>query len=586
MSVLDITFHPVVSVWWIITGATVILATALLLEYRRDSRWRTARLTAVVAMVMSLLGLVLRPTYTQPVSQHILLVTPHTPMKIIDSLRRLEPNLQVYGAPGTTYSGISALSSWDDLLQLDGQLRYVTGEGLPEAVIQTLPSPNYTYIAGTLPQGVTQVHLPAARVHQAATVTGTYWVRTGKHEMILEGPGGHEDSISCTTPGYHAFALHFTPRDTGRYVYQLLIKDAQGTVTREPLPITIAAEKQLHVLIAVTFPTFEVQQLKNYLADRGHQVTVRYQLSKDIYRYEYANGPARTVPRLTTDMLDNQDLLLTDASVLQNLTATESQALTDAVNRGLGLMMLFAESPERLPVVNRFFPSMFRAAAVDSTTLMLSHKATTFPCWPVQVTLGDAIPIWTSSTASLVSALRHQGLGKVSFSLIQNSYTLMLQGDSLRYAAYWNPLLEQTMRVPLRAADIMPDPHTLPRVHQPIRIEVMTNNREPVLYYDSIRIPLREDSRISGRWQGTLYEDVPGWHHLQCEGTSRPLYIFAKTNWTVPEVYSSFRSNVKYNRLPSQDDMVIQTHDALIPPLIFYIAFLLTAGFLWLAPKL
>ncbi len=90
-------------------------------------------------------------------------------------------------------------------------------------------------------------------------------------------------------------------------------------------------QKPYNILFLQRYPTFETQYLKRFLA-REHALVMRYQLSRNAYRYDYANHAAQNTDRLTTDVLRTFDLVFIDSDVLHALPAGETQALQNVIN--------------------------------------------------------------------------------------------------------------------------------------------------------------------------------------------------------------------------------------------------------------
>ena len=123
--------------------------------------------------------------------------------------------------------------------------------------------------------------------------------------MFLEDPSGQVlDSITLNGQKSQDFQLSTNLKLKGNFVYQLVEKDSLGVViNREPLPLIIKEQVQFHILIINASPSFETKNLKNYLAESGHKVTIRSQMTKDRYKYEYFNMDNRPIIRFEQEQL-------------------------------------------------------------------------------------------------------------------------------------------------------------------------------------------------------------------------------------------------------------------------------------------
>jgi hypothetical protein len=113
---------------------------------------------------------------------------------------------------------------------------------------------------------------------------------------------------------------------------------------------------------------------------------------------------------------------------------------------------------------------------------------------------------------------------------------------------------------------------------------------------DSVSPPLREDAVIDNYWTTTFWATQPGWHAV----TSLADSITTSFYVSKPEAWQGIRSmnlqtlnranqSTSVNSMPEQprvDSADGKVEIKRISPLWFFILFLLSAGFLWLVPKL
>ncbi len=216
-------------------------------------------------MVVSLLLLTLYPQSQITNHKSVILLTDGYEQRVIDSLPSFEA---------------TKVSSYNNLSKLN-HVKIITGNGLPNWALDLLPSKNYNFIPSPAPKGITAIetdeHLYA---HRWNTIRGTY--NGGESLIKLRGPGGFEDSVT-TSKG--AFSLSFFAKSSGRFLYDLITPE--GT---ETLPLIIEPERQLNIILISNYPTFELRYLKNFLAAKGHRLSVRNQVSKDKYKFEFAQS--------------------------------------------------------------------------------------------------------------------------------------------------------------------------------------------------------------------------------------------------------------------------------------------------------
>lgn len=586
MSDAIITVDPAIP-WWAIALLFVTITSWLLWkEFGRKLRLRTLRLIAVVTMMLMLAGILLRPSTNISKSKSVVLLTPRYKTSQIDSLLVLRHDLRIVNTPDAIpYNNSDARLSYQEIADLGGDLEFVAGEGLPGYALDLLDKKTFTYLHGDFPEGVVKLSLPEkVNVNESGTISGVYRNQSGKHSIILMGPGGKEDSVSITNGGLTTFSLSFTPKQTGKLLYTMVIRDASGNNKEEKLPITIEESVTIRVLVMLSYPTFETTFLKNFIASKGNEVVLRSQLSRNNFSYEYINHPAIRFSILNKDLLEDFDILVTDRQSLDKLSAQESAVLNQSIQNGLGLLSLFDVAPKEKDQ-NNFFP--FRSVSVkgDTTTLSTGSKKLTLPVLPFRVVKVEPLQPISMNTAGILSGYTLRSKGKIGFQLLQETYRLILAGDTLAYGNIWSPLLQRISRTKELSSSIdikTPFPYY---EDEPIHLALISNEDSPTLFADSIQVPLREDVQLDDVWQTKIWASRPGWHTLKIGDQSLEYFVSEAGGWHSLAI----QNQMMQNQLVSQTEhkgASISTERRKINPFFFYAFFLLSAGFLWLAPKL
>ncbi|HEY5918397.1 MAG TPA: hypothetical protein VIU13_13370, partial [Chryseolinea sp.] len=175
--------------------------------------------------------------------------------------------------------------------------------------------------------------------------------------------------------------------------------------------------------------------------------------------------------------------------------------------------------------------------------------------------------------------------GKIGFQLTQQTYRLMLAGDTIAYGDLWSPLLERIARPHDQTASVEfanPFPYY---VDEPVHIKLISSGDSPALLTDSVRIPIREDVLVDDVWHGTIWPSTPGWHTMQVDGRPIEYYVANDNEWRSMAIENQMKDNdLVWDK--GQDASEKTKDQRLIPPVWFFTAFIIAAGFLWLAPKL
>ncbi|HZI26301.1 MAG TPA: hypothetical protein VFD46_14550, partial [Chryseolinea sp.] len=251
---------------------------------------------------------------------------------------------------------------------------------------------------------------------------------------------------------------------------------------------------------------------------------------------------------------------------------------------GLGLLHLTPVTGKRL---SKFFPFQTTLVKSDSANFKIGSKSFSLPANRLRIVPNDSTKAIQKNKLGILSGYTFRGAGKIGFQLLQETFRFTLSGDSNAYAEVWSPLLEQVARStvnPSKIKIITPFPWY---ENEPIDIEVISSAESISLMDDSISLPLKEDLIFDNIWHARTWAGGAGWHQLKTgDGTTLSYYVSSPTEWKTLSIINKRNAN----KFSAQEDVDLKSEkiEALekIPPLIFYITFILAAGFIWLSPKL
>jgi len=583
-----ITFSASSSVWIVVLMLVAVFLPLFWLEWRRKVRFRKFRLVALIMMMVALAGLFLRPGYTTERSNAFALLTPGYLPASVDSLLAVDKTLTLLHSPGMeAYRKSTVLDSYSALYHCGSSIRFILGEGLPNGALELIPEMNYDFIPGKFPDGIIEIYSSnPVRSGRESTIEGIYNNPTKETWLYLEGPGGIEDSVVVEGSGRQSFRLSFYPKQAGNYLYSIIRTTGEGVASRERFPIVVERPEPLSILFIQSYPTFETQTLKNFLAKHNHQVTLRYRLSGDIYRYEYLNTAARTITAFTPETLAAMDLLIIDGDAILSLSRSEVNALLAAIRIGLGVLVL----PDRIQGIkngNPLFP--FNSADVRTDTALFVHrdKKIALPALPVRVNRSTSVVSLQENSNGLLSGYSNLGAGKIGFQLVKQTFRLSLSGDSISYSQLWVPLLEGVTRLKPTDTKIEVQSQFPVFPDSPVTIKLISNQEDIMLTADSIRIPLIEDVLLDGIWSTKFPAGRSGWHELLTnDGYGIKYYIAENDAWPTLNRANQMHTTMAHAKKSSGGVSVKNQIRKEMDPLIFYLLFLVSTGFLWLLPKL
>ena len=569
---------------WLGPALGVGLALLALLLYRewenREIGALPSRLAAALLAVASLVMLALEPAVEKEREGGSgILLTEGYQEDQLDSLREALPGIRTY-----RYEKGQPLAIPNSLRSL-----YVFGYG-PEAYDRwQFDSLSVAFRGAEPPDGITDLAHPAeVRLDEELRVRVQYRNPGAGHHLLLRDPGGNTaDSVLLAPDPLSAYELRSLPRAAGDFRYSLAARDSTGEVLQEgPLPVRVRPRTTIRVLILNDFPTFETRYLKNFLADSGHELLVRSQLTRNRYKFEFINRDPDPIYSLTAYNLEGFDLVIADRPAYAGLGPTSRNALENRISEGgLGLFIQPDDGYFRLPRRLALFdfdshpdpgslPGPASGPDIEKYPYTLAGPFTAREiAWSPGVSLG---------------AVRPFGLGRVGTTWLRETYPLVLSGQEDQYRLLWTTLLNEVVQTRQESGS-WEALTAMPRVDEPFHFMLRTLEEEPQVENSrDARLPLRQHVLVPAKWEGTDYPLATGWNHLRRPADSLPgfrYYVFEDGDWQ--SVAANRRLDA--NRLAFQGAGEVSTKVREFVPvsrLWFFALFLLGIGWIWLAPRI
>ncbi len=583
MTDLSISFQPILSPTLAIATIVILFIVFSWLEWKRVLKFFPLRLTALMIVMLALLGLILQPSKTESFSSSSIILTSGYEPHRVDSILNVSDKLKMVSAPGVPpYKGSTTLTSWQEVSATN--IRYVVGNGLPASARDLLSNQHFDFYPSTYPEGIIQLRVAhPVYAKRQNRVTGVINSKLESTILSLVGPGGVEDSVVLQKKGQHSFDLNFTPKNAGNFVYQIKERNS----FEENIPIHVKSEPSSKILFLQQFPTFETQYLKNYLG-KNNQLLFRYQVSRLNFRYEYINHKAQRVDRITESLLSEFDLLVIDTDALQSLSGTEKKSLEKSIEAGLGVLILFNENPASSKSAKALFETKFTPFKSDTAQFFVRSKKITLPAWQVNVAISTNLKAITQSKNRILSGYEFHGFGKTGFQFLQETYQLTLRGDSTIYHSIWSDLIGSLARTAQQQHTISLNTPFPIFQNEPLELQVISNEKEPRLFYKNSLIPLKENFYIDDVYTGKFWTDQKGWDTLNIEGDSTKFffYVSKKDSWASLATANSIHQTKLMANTNHTEERPEQVTHTPYPKWIFYTMFLLGACFLWIVPKL
>lgn len=485
---------------------------------------------------------------------------------------------------------------------------YILGNGLKTDELKDITTFNTTFFLNELPLGITGLSYKR-RIYngEPLKINFTYNNENAEKWIFLQGPGGAVDSISINKKGSGIYSLQDKPKQSGKFLYYLIVKNDNGdSISTDIFPVLIEEKQPLSMVMITSFPNFETRYFKNWLEDNQHQVAIRSSISKNKYRFEFLNRDYQNLFRLDYQNLQEVDLLVVDGASLGAFTTAELEAIQQEIaGNGLGLLV---QAYDQITNIN--IPAKYRSHFLDFNLLNSNNDFITIdgdfyriattgkvPITPfaIQDNLG-VFPLYKDKAGSIAAAYKINGWGKIGINLIHNTYRLILEGKQELYAAHWSHMITQLAR-----PDFEENIWTYPDlpfafIDQPFEPVLKTSNKSPVGSYicpDSIKTNfyLQENVELPGKWSGKLWPTAKGWHQLNGEDSTQIDWFFAMDDqdWKSLRIANTIRMNRRWsidNQVESSDADIKEYQQEPVSLLYLYLLFLISAAFLWLEPKI
>jgi hypothetical protein len=532
--------------------------------------------------ILALVLMALKPQIRQKNAIQVAVVlTEEYDQATLDSLKKANQNLEVY-----PYTIGEAIFDTDKI----PSSVFILGHGIRSFDLWQLETIPCTYLGGKELIGINQLKYD---YHQTEgnhiEFNGTYSNPTKSNRLLLVGPGGRTlDSLMLTDEKLQAFKVSTDLTITGDFTYHLVEKDSLGKVlSKAVLPLTIVKKTPLKILMLNGFPTFESKYLKNYLAETGHQVVVKNQLTTARYKYEYYNMTSKPVIEITQEKLENFDVLIIDTKSLKDLSNRQLNTLMTAVREiGLGILIqpdLNYFSNNKLLSPFKFIPDKSKEAVLDA------HAKQNIKKYLFQFKPDFSVQPIHRSDSKIWSAYARLGSGRIGITVFRNTFELLLNGHTKTYQGFWSEIIEQLSKRKTPSVQWSAS-HTLAYENQPYEFEVRTTIQNPIVESsEGYSIPLKRDIHVKSLWRGQNYPRDIGWRQLYLNQDSTSVfqyYVTDNSQWTSITNYNTVKANKTLFNDTSTSEIFQKTTLKLINPLWFFVIFILCFGYLWLEPKL
>ncbi|KPM32668.1 Hypothetical protein I595_1094 [Croceitalea dokdonensis DOKDO 023] len=572
----SIEFTTAYPLWIVILGALLLWMGFLWKEWQgwADQHFWLHSLVSLLA-VFALAAIALRPALSHKTEDAVVLQTDGYQESQLDSLMAAKPGLE----PLVYVPGKNIREQVKDVSTV-----FVIGDGLASSDFGQIADKNVVLLPNKLPQGVQEVFYSNQLVAGDTLSLSGYYQNTGRNSTLVltDGTGTALDSIVVHQAKKTGFQLKTVTKTAGNFVYRLLEKNGTGEVLRqEPIPFRVHEPEKMRVVILNEFPSFETKYLKNFLAEEGHEVMVRSQITNKKYKFEYLNTSQMPLYRLTEEVLANVDILLVDTETFLGFSRSTKGILDHAVKNGLGL---FLQPSERLLTAssNHLSQMLSKVNGPKSATMgLLGSKVEKYPFTIGRPTQATEMQIGT------YGVVFQQGQGRMATTILRNTFQLKLKGESDTYRQIWTSLLESVAKQ--EQATIHFNDHTnFAFLGRPFTIGLQSQKSPKMQHGDGYLIAVSQHPENREQWSATTIPKKIGWNTVSVEQDSLATYsyyVMEPNHWQTVQRFQRNRVNRRFfangNKVEAMNVVYRE-----IPLYWFFMLFLGCSAYLWLYPKL
>lgn len=586
----------------IIIAVSALLVFLIYKEVRRVNRARLfIRLLAVILAVAALVFLFFPLKYKATKNkegEQLHLVTAGADFSTLkDELYYTTDSSVLLNSNGRRFKFIPDLAYYLQQHQdLNGVSLY--GNGLEPAELKLLKNYNYKFNAAALPAGILSCSWPAVlKQAELLHIQGVFNNTTAQGvKIVLEGLGSKLDSATVPAHTSRPFSLQTQPRQLGRALYTITALNGTDSIQKEKIPFQVTESPKIKLLVLSSFPDFEYKFLKNWLFERNYQVVFRTRISKDKFSVDKLNTPAVNAETITSAMLSRFDGVIADDEELAALDPAATASLRSAIGQGLGLLIRMNDV-KTLSLPARQF-KIYTAA--DSTakffTPVLTGEKGRLTHLPGSQDLyirpqPDEQPLVKDQHGKTLLSTRLAGNGKITGSIITSTYQWILAGHPADYASFWSAVIGSTVRKEEKGHNWRTIPAFPVTGKQAELIYQSAGLASPVIYVDSIKLNLLQNTVLPYRWESTFWPLHTGWNQLKI--SSNPveyLFVYDKSDWKSVRQYQTQLENTAYSKKQTTKERNKKMQSVIIEKQVskwwFFALFLLAVGYMWFETKL
>lgn len=416
--------------------------------------------------------------------------------------------------------------------------------------------------------------------------------------LVLNGFNTILDSLTVPPKKEMDFRLYTIPKQNGKAVYTLLALHGKDTLEKEPIPIEVITPSPVKVLMLAASPDFENRFVKDWLSQNGYAVVAKTTISANKFDKTFLNAGTVSLDHVTQGLLDSFDVLLSDENALLSLSKPEQENIYNQVARkGMGMIIrsdTIHSSKEWFTGPFQLYTSQGKQPTHLSIHMMNDEmRPAVLPVeQPLFIRYKNGMqPLATDSAGNTIVGMIAEGMGKIAFTTLYNTYNWVLAGNAANYYSFWSGLLQATARKknPETSVETL---SLLPVEQEPVSIVYGTDSYAAAsLEINGKKIALAQNENLADHWHGTYWPTKPGWQQVaNAHGINNNWYVYDKQDWKYVMAQKKITATKQYAQDPDKNvknEGIEGTRSQVPVPLAyFFLPFIICCGFLWMERKI
>jgi hypothetical protein len=586
-----------------IIAAVLLCCYLIFKEWKRENRVRQLlRILAVILLVASLLFLIIpitRQSTKTTNSKQLQLLTKGFANKLLKNesyftldssvLEELGPK-QVKYLPDLSYY----LRSHADVAGLK-----VFGYGLGSDELANLSNLSYAFKPATDAGGIQTVSWPNVLPATAAlNVQGVYENKAGGPiQLVLEGAGSRLDSLTIAVNQKTTFNLSTRPKQFGKAIYHLIVKQGSKQLKTEKIPFTIIEKAKVKIMVLAASPDFEFKFLRNWLLENKYPAYFRTRISKDKFSTDAVNMAGKQSKNFSPSIFKDFDLVIADDEELAELSPAARISLNSEISNGMGLLVRLNEAKPISSFAKGFRMNATADSIPTSIALVLTGELTKLKAVPINQPFfvaadPDKAVLIESVKGSIFLSSKLYGTGTVAASTISSTYNWQLSGATGDYAQYWSHVINKIARKEQQLLSWRVNPQ-FPVVAERASITFQTKSDKPLPQF-SVNKEVKSTQQhplLPFSWQSSAWLDHPGWTEFKVDDQpAEEFFVYKPEDWTSVKIRYLQVKNEEFARNSSKKTAIQINNSFIVKEEVskwwFFVLFLISICFLWFETKL